>query len=82
MCIDYRSLNAITDSDRYLLPFWYNPIDRINVFDVFTKLHLAIGCHQLHIHSDDRYRTVFVAQDGLYQCMVIPFGLANMLSSF
>jgi len=67
MCIDYWSLNDITHRDLYPLPFRYDLIDRLNVFGVFTKLHLAIGCHQLHIHPDDRYRTVFVTQDGFYQ---------------
>jgi len=57
-------------------------IDRLHGSRVFTKLHPAIGCHQSHIHPDDRHKRVFVAPTGFYKWMVIPFGLATMPSAF
>jgi len=49
---------------------------------VFTKLDLASGYHQVRVHSDDCHKTAFVAPDGYYQYKVIPFGLANAPAAF
>jgi len=43
---------------------------------------MASGYHQVRVHSDDCYKTVFIASDRFYKYKVIPFGLANVQAAF
>jgi len=68
--------------DRYLLPYIENLLDKLHGARVFTKLDLASGYHQVRVHSDDCYKTVFIAPNRFYKYKVIPFGLANVQAVF
>ena len=77
MCVDYRGLNKITAKDRYPLPYIEDLLDKLHGAQVFTKLDLTRGYHQVQVHPDDCQKTAFKAPDGFYEYKVIPFGLAN-----
>lgn len=46
------------------------------------QLDMAQAYHQVPMHSDLIYKTVFMPQDGQYEYTRIPFGLANSPSGF
>ena len=48
----------------------------------FSTLDLASGYWQMGVHPDDRDKTAFTCQSGLFQFKVLPFGLTNAPSSF
>jgi len=68
--------------DRYPLPYIEDLRDKLHGVRVFTKLDLVRGYHQVRVHSDDCYKTVFIASDRLYKYKVIPFGLSNAPAAF
>jgi len=82
MCVDYCGLKAIMAKDRYPLPYIENLLDKLHGAQVFTKLDLASGYHQVRVHSDDCHKTAFIALDGFYEYKIIPFGLANAPTAF
>lgn len=82
MCIDYRPLNSITTKDRYPLPSIEDLIDQLQGAQVFSKLDLASGYHQMEIAPGDQHKTAFITKHGLFEWKVLPFGLANGPSVF
>jgi len=73
MCVNYRSLNKITAKDRYPLLYIEDLQDKLHGIQVFTKLDLATGYHQVRVHPDDCHKMVFIVPDGFYEYKVIPF---------
>ncbi|GBG63048.1 hypothetical protein CBR_g36532 [Chara braunii] len=77
MCIDYRGLNAITVKNVEPLPRIADLLDRVQGCRYFSKIDLKSGYHQIAIRPEDQHKTAFQTRYGLYEFVVMPFGLCN-----
>ena len=53
LCIDYRQLNRVTIKNRYPLPMINNLFNQLRGVQVYSKIDLCIGYHQLRIREVD-----------------------------
>jgi len=82
MCVDYRDLNSKTIKNRYPLPLIEDLLDRLAGAKIFTKLDVKHAYHRLRIREGDEWKTAFRTPLGLFEYMVVPFGLANAPAAF
>lgn len=82
MCVDYRSLNEVTIKNKYPLSRIDDLFDQLKGVEVFSKIDLRSGYHQLKIHQEDIPKTAFSTRYGLYEYTAMSFGLNNAPAYF
>eukprot|EP00731_Ephydatia_muelleri_P034765 Em0075g18a len=70
-CVDYRKLNSITRKDAYPLPRIDDSLDALNGSKWFSTLDLICGYWQVEMDENDRQKTAFCTQEGLFEFKVI-----------
>jgi hypothetical protein len=79
---DYRALNAITRKNRYPLPLIDDLIHRLKDARYFTKLDIRWGYNNVRIRKGDEWKAAFRTNRGLFEPLVMYFGLTNSPATF
>ena len=81
-CVDYRRLNAITIADRYPLPRVDDLIEQVSGHALYSVIDLVSGFWQIPVNLADIVKTAFCTVDGLFEFVLMPFGLRNAPATF
>jgi hypothetical protein len=82
LCVDYRPLNAVTIKNMYTLLRIDILFDQLAGAQVFSKIDLHSGYHQIKIHGEDIPKTAFTTRYSLFEYLVMSFGLTNAPTHF
>jgi hypothetical protein len=79
---DYRKLNACTIKNQYPLPLIPELINKLKGAKYFTKLDIHWGYNNVCIQEGDEWKAAFLMNRGLYEPLVMFFGLTNSPTTF
>ncbi len=80
--VDYRSLNAITLKNQYLLSLISNLLDKLYRAQYFSKIDLTNTYYRIRIKVEEEQKTAFRIATSYYKYLVILFGLYNISITF
>ncbi|UTT90697.1 hypothetical protein NDA17_003936 [Ustilago hordei] len=80
--LEKGGLNEITVKNRAPLPLIEEQLFLLRKARIYTKLDLRAAYNLIQIAKGDEWKTAFGTQLGLYEYLVMPFGLANAPAHF
>ena len=81
-CCHFRYLNAVTIKDAYPIPRIDESLSKLGDAKFFTTLDLGSAFWQVPLRKQDREKTGFACEVGLFQWKRMPFGLCNAMATF
>jgi hypothetical protein len=82
LCVNYRPLNVVTIKNKYPLPRIDIMFNQIVGAQVFSKIDLRSDYHQIKICAEDIPKMTFTMRYGLFEYLVMSFGLMNAPAHF
>ena len=80
--VDYRKLNEQTIKEQFPLPLIKVVIEALQGAQYFTKMDVRWGFNNIRIREGDEEKAAFITPEGLFEPLVMQFGLCNAPATF
>jgi hypothetical protein len=80
--VDYRALNAFTIKNRNAPSLIRDTLSRLCKAKIYTKFDIIAAFNEIRIKEGDKAKMAFLTRFGLYEYLVMPFGLCNVSGTF
>lgn len=80
--VNYNHLDALTVEDKYPIPIRDELLDTLERADYFSKIVLRSGYFLIVVEEQDMPKTAFITHMGLYEFLMMPFGLTSGPATF
>ena len=82
LCINYQELNKVTIKNKYILPRVDDLFDQFQGAQIFSKIDLRLGYHQLKVRASDVEKTTLRTRYDHYEFLVMLFRVTNAPATF
>lgn len=82
ICINFQDLNKASLKDDFLLPNIDMIVDSTVGHALLSFMDGFSGYNQIHINSNDQYKTTFTTPWGNFFYVVMPFGFKNARATY
>jgi hypothetical protein len=82
LCMDYRALNEVSVKDRYPLPLIKETLNNLQGMKYFSKIDIISAFNNVRIKEGHEKLTAFLTRFGLFESLVMPFGLTGAPATF
>jgi len=79
---DYRALNSMMVKNKYPLSLISELVSQLREARYFTKLDVRWGFNNIHIKPGDEWKAAFWTNQGLFEPLVMFFGMTNSPTTF
>jgi hypothetical protein len=80
--VDFRKVNAIMVPDLFPIPLLQECVDKVKDIHLFSKMDVCTGYNNIHIREGNKHKPAFKTNMGLFEPLVMPFGLRNVPAVF
>jgi hypothetical protein len=80
--MDYRALNEVSVKDRYPLPLIKETLNNLEGMKYFIKINIISAFNNVRMKEGHEKLTAFLTRFGLFESLVIPFGLTGAPTTF
>jgi hypothetical protein len=81
-CVDYRKVNAVSELDSFPIPRIEDLIEKVAGSKFISKLDISKAYWQCELDPESVPISAFVTPFGLFEYLVMPFGLGGAASCF
>ena len=81
-CVDYRLLNSCTEHDSYPMPRIDDTLAQLEGNCWFSSIDMQSGFWQVPMSEEDKPKTAFLCEEGLFSWNRMPFGMRTAPATF
>ena len=82
VCINFKKVNVAMKRDNYPLCYSEHMLERVASKVAYGFLDDFLSYNQVQVYPNDRHKTAFATQWGVFTYIVMLFGLMNMPTTF